>query len=62
IQAYLETLYPNQCRAASLNDGVLKVTTPNASVASELRMRQVEVMAAEPLSGIVRLQIQVASG
>jgi hypothetical protein len=44
IQGYLDKLYPDQCRAASLNDGVLKITTPNASMASELRMRQVEIL------------------
>jgi hypothetical protein len=50
IQAYLDELYPGQCRAASLNDGVLRITTPNASLASELRLRQVEVLQAlEPL-------------
>lgn len=43
IQTYLDSLYPGQCRAVSLNDGVLKITTPNASLASELRLRQVEI-------------------
>jgi len=44
IQTYLDGLYPGQCRAASLQDGVLKITTPNASLASELRMRQREIL------------------
>ncbi|HEX7260119.1 MAG TPA: DciA family protein [Candidatus Saccharimonadia bacterium] len=43
IQAYLDERYAGQCRAASLNDGVLKITTPNASLASELRMGQVAI-------------------
>jgi hypothetical protein len=61
IQAYLDELYPGHCRAVSLNDGVLKLTTPNASVASELRLRQVEIMAAAPLRGVVRLQLHAGS-
>jgi hypothetical protein len=48
IQAYLDSLYPGQCRAVSLNDGVLKITTPNASLASELRLRQREILGTQP--------------
>ena len=44
IQTHLDKLYPGQCRAASLNEGVLKITTPNSSVASELRLRQREIL------------------
>ena len=44
IQDYLDELFPGQCRAASLNDGVLKIMTPNSSVASELRMRQLSIL------------------
>ena len=40
IQAYLDKLYPGQCRAVSLHDGVLKISTQNASLASELRLRR----------------------
>jgi hypothetical protein len=57
IQAYLDRLYPGQCRAASLNDGVLKITTPNASMASELRMRQAEIIGSQTY--ISRLLIQI---
>jgi hypothetical protein len=56
-QTYLDELYSGQCRAVSLNDGVLKITTPNASVASELRLRQVEILAALQQHGTTRLQI-----
>ncbi len=63
IQAYLDSLYPAQVRAKQLHRGILRLVTPNASVASELRMRQVEIMAhlhtltkEEPL---VRLQISI---
>lgn len=58
IQKYLDSLYPGQCRALSLNDGVLRVTTPNSSVASELRMRQPEILSS--LKDIKRLVIQIA--
>lgn len=43
IQAYLDSIYPGQCRVVSLNKGVLKITTPNSSVASELRFSQVKL-------------------
>lgn len=39
IQAYLDNAYPGKCRAVSLNDGVLKISTSSSSVASELRYR-----------------------
>lgn len=56
-QAYLDRVYPGQCRAVSLNDGVLKITTPNASMASELRMRQTEIIGSQTY--ISRLFIQI---
>ena len=59
IQTYLDGLYPGQCRAVSLNDGVLKITTPSASVASELRLRQVEILAAPSLHGVGRMQLSL---
>ncbi len=43
IQGVLEDLYPAQARALSLNRQILRIITPNASVASELRLRQVEL-------------------
>lgn len=43
IQEYLDTLYPGKCRAASLNDGVLRIITSNSSIASELRFRQIKL-------------------
>jgi hypothetical protein len=44
IQAALEAKYPGQVRAAALNRGVLKLLTPNASVASDLRLNQVDLL------------------
>lgn len=55
IQTKLNQMFPNQCRALSLNDGVLRITTPNASVASELRFRQAELKT----GGVTRVIIQI---
>jgi hypothetical protein len=57
IQTYLDSLYPGQCRAVSLHEGVLKITTPNASLASELRLRQTELF--EKLPNTTRLLIHI---
>lgn len=43
-QEWLDQLYPGQAKAASLNDGVLKITTQSAAVAGELRLRQTELL------------------
>ena len=63
IQAYLDSLYPTQIRAKQLHRGILRLVTPNASVASNLRMRQIELLdhirtitKDEPLT---RLQISI---
>jgi hypothetical protein len=51
IQKLLDRLYAGQTRVLSLNDGVLKVATPNASVASELRWGQSQLLLKlQPLS------------
>jgi hypothetical protein len=60
IQATLEAWYPGQARARQLHQGVLRIVTPNASVAGELRMRQVELLAAHGL-GEVRVAISIAA-
>ena len=44
IQVYLDEQYPGLCRATSLNDGVLKITTHSASVASELRYQKQQLI------------------
>lgn len=46
VQAWLEERYPGQVRARQLHRGVLKLDTPSAPVASELRLRQLELLAA----------------
>jgi hypothetical protein len=43
-----------------LHQGVLRIATPNASVASELRMRQLELLAAHGLE-TTRLSISIQS-
>lgn len=59
IQAHLDTLYPGDCRAASLNGGVLKIITPNASLAGELRLRQVELLAAFASQGVTKINFHI---
>jgi len=59
IQTYLDSLYPGQCRAASLQDGVLRVTTPNASVATEVRMRQREILGRIEALGVAKMRISI---
>ncbi|MDB5179125.1 MAG: hypothetical protein JWN01_1068 [Patescibacteria group bacterium] len=59
-QAWLDAQYPKQARAKKLHQGVLRVVTPNASVASELRMRQVEFMAAVKLAD-TRLAVSIGT-
>ena len=44
IQSILEEEFPGKVRAKSLNEGVLKVITPSAAVASELRLRQQDLI------------------
>lgn len=43
-QKLLDELYPGQARALSLNSGTLKIVTASAPVASELRLRQVQIL------------------
>ena len=43
-QSLLNARYPGQTRVLSLNGGLLRIVTPNASVASELRLRQLELL------------------
>lgn len=59
-QAVLDAWYPGQARARRLHQGVLRIVTPSASVASELRMRQVELSRELGLKE-TRLAISVAS-
>ena len=44
IQAWLDDHYGGQVRAISLNHGVLKLVTPSAALASDLRLGQVELL------------------
>jgi hypothetical protein len=60
IQATLDSWYPGQVRARQLHRGVLQVVTPNASVASELRMRQLELIELHTLTD-VRLSLTIGT-
>jgi hypothetical protein len=44
IQNKLDGDFQGQVRAVSLNAGILKLATPNASLASELRFRQLRLV------------------
>jgi len=57
IQAVLDRWYHNQTRAKSLNKGLLQLTTPSSSVASELRMRQVELIT--KLKNVTSIRISI---
>lgn len=58
----LNGLYPGQIRVMSLNDGVLKIMTPSAAVASEIRLRQVELIGKlQTYAEVTKLQIQIGS-
>ena len=46
VQAVLDSWYPGKLRARQLHQGVLRVVTPSSVVASELRMRQLELLEA----------------
>ncbi|HSX02851.1 MAG TPA: hypothetical protein VLI05_06100 [Candidatus Saccharimonadia bacterium] len=60
IQATLDAWYPGQARARQLHQGVLHLITPNATVAGELRLRQVELLRRHSLAD-TRLQISIQS-
>jgi hypothetical protein len=49
-QQLLDSWYPGQAKAKRWHRGVLRVVTPSSSVASELRMRQIELMEAAGLA------------
>jgi hypothetical protein len=59
IQALIETWYPGQIRAKSLNNGLLQLVTPSSVVASELRLRQVDLM--HRLKDVNRIRITIES-
>ncbi|MBW3537861.1 DUF721 domain-containing protein [Candidatus Parcubacteria bacterium] len=65
-QTLLDGLYAHQTRAISLNQQTLKIVTPNAAVASELRLRQVELIGrlnrqATAENCVTKLHIQIRS-
>lgn len=60
IQSTVDGWYPGQVRVRQLHQGVLRLVTPHASVASELRMRQLELASLHGLEG-VRMAISIAS-
>lgn len=65
IQALVDGWYPGKVRVRQLHNGVLRIATSSAGVASELRMRQLELLAhieaVAPSTGAVRLAIQIGA-
>lgn len=61
VQAVLDEWYPGKARAKMLHQGTLRIVTPSAGVASELRMRQVELLARCGLDGTTRVAVAIAS-
>lgn len=60
IQKTLDAWYPQMVRVKQLHQGVLRLVTPNSSVASELRLRQIELLALHGLQD-TRLSISVGT-
>jgi Dna[CI] antecedent, DciA len=60
VQAVLDRWYPGQARARRLHQGVLRVITPSAPLASELRMRQIELLEQCGLAE-VRLAVSIST-
>jgi hypothetical protein len=60
IQAVLEEWYPGLVRAKQLHQGVLRLITPSASVAGELRMRQVELLASLPVEFDTKVRLAIS--
>lgn len=64
VQKLLDRLYAGQTRALKIKDGALTIITPSASVASDLRLRQTELIdrfGKEVTSRINRLVIMIRS-
>ena len=65
IQVTLDAWYPHQTRVQRLHRGVLRIVTPSAPVASDLRLRQLELIKLHSnktaAHEIERLQISIAS-
>ena len=59
IQEALDARWPGLCRAVSLNDGQLKITTPNASLASEIRMSQTALVRQFAEHNVTKIRIQI---
>ncbi len=45
VQAWCDEHYPGTIRVKRLHQGVLQMVTTSASVAGDLRLRQIEIMA-----------------
>ncbi len=60
VQAVVDAWYPGLVRVRQWHQGVLRLVTASASVAAELRMRQLELLEAGGLEG-ARVAISIAA-
>jgi hypothetical protein len=60
VQSILDAWYPGKAKAKRWHQGVLRVVTPSSAVASELRMRQLELLEQSQLPD-ARLAITITS-
>lgn len=61
VQNWLDERYPGQARALSLNRGVLKLTTASASVATDLRFQQINIIESFCPDGVEKIQVLIRS-
>lgn len=59
VQGVLNELYPGKARAKRLQDGILTITTPSATVANDLRFRQEELQTRLEQHNITRFKIAI---
>jgi hypothetical protein len=60
VQKILDEWYPGRAKAKRWHQNVLRIVTPSSSVASELRMRQIELLERAGMTG-ARLAITITS-
>jgi hypothetical protein len=62
VQAWLDENYPGQARAVSLNRGILRLSTASASLATNLRFKQMDLLELAGGEDVAkRLQVQINS-
>lgn len=60
IQEILHDLYPGKIRARRLQSGVLTIETPSATVASDVRLRQEELLERLDQYSVVQFKVAIS--